>query len=82
MLLKVAHHGSASGTAADLLGTVHPRYAATPIGARNVYAYPSCEVLRTPPAGRSEKSSAPKRIAQSALTSTAESVTPDVALIH
>jgi competence protein ComEC len=35
-LLKVAHHGSASGTSSDLLATVHPRYAVISVGARNV----------------------------------------------
>jgi competence protein ComEC len=45
MLLKVAHHGSASGTSADLLATVHPRYAVISVGARNVYGHPRREVL-------------------------------------
>ena len=45
MLLKVAHHGSASGTSADLLSTVHPRYAVISVGARNVYGHPRREVL-------------------------------------
>ena len=45
MLLKVAHHGSASGTSADLLATVHPRYAVISVGARNVYGHPRLEVL-------------------------------------
>jgi competence protein ComEC len=44
-LLKVAHHGSASGTSADLLSTVHPRYAVISVGARNVYGHPRREVL-------------------------------------
>ncbi len=44
-LLKVAHHGSASGTSADLLATVHPRYAVISVGARNVYGHPRREVL-------------------------------------
>jgi beta-lactamase superfamily II metal-dependent hydrolase len=30
MLLKVAHHGSASGTSSDLLATVHPRMRSFP----------------------------------------------------
>ncbi len=46
MLLKVAHHGSASGTSADLLATVHPRYAVISVGARNVYGHPRLEVLQ------------------------------------
>jgi competence protein ComEC len=45
MLLKVAHHGSASGTSADLLATVHPRFAVISVGARNVYGHPRREVL-------------------------------------
>ena len=45
MLLKVAHHGSASGTSADLLTTVHPRYAVISVGTRNVYGHPRREVL-------------------------------------
>ena len=45
MLLKVAHHGSASSTSADLLATVHPRYAVISVGAKNVYGHPRHEVL-------------------------------------
>ncbi|MFY9646121.1 MAG: ComEC/Rec2 family competence protein [Terriglobales bacterium] len=45
MVLKVAHHGSASGTSADLLQTVHPRYAVISVGVRNVYGHPRREVL-------------------------------------
>lgn len=45
MLLKVAHHGSASGTSSDLLATIHPRYAVISVGARNVYGHPKREVL-------------------------------------
>jgi competence protein ComEC len=45
MLLKVAHHGSASGTSADLLATVHPRFAVISVGVRNVYGHPRREVL-------------------------------------
>ncbi len=45
MLLKVAHHGSASGTSADLLATVHPHYAVISVGVRNVYGHPRLEVL-------------------------------------
>ncbi|MFZ1918879.1 MAG: ComEC/Rec2 family competence protein [Terriglobales bacterium] len=45
MLLKVAHHGSASSTSSDLLATVHPRYAVISVGARNVYGHPRREVL-------------------------------------
>jgi len=45
MLLKVAHHGSASGTSADLVATVHPHFAVISVGARNVYGHPRLEVL-------------------------------------
>ena len=44
-LLKVAHHGSASGTSANLLSTVHPRYAVISVGVRNTYGHPRREVL-------------------------------------
>ncbi|HTR25492.1 MAG TPA: ComEC/Rec2 family competence protein [Terriglobales bacterium] len=46
VLLKVAHHGSASGTSSALLSTVHPRYAVISVGARNVYGHPRREVLQ------------------------------------
>jgi competence protein ComEC len=45
VLLKVAHHGSASGTSTDLLSTLHPRYAVISVGARNGYGHPRREVL-------------------------------------
>jgi competence protein ComEC len=81
MLLKVAHHGSASGTSADLLATVHPRYAVISVGARNVYGHPRREVL--------------ERLQQAGVTTyrtdqegavtfylDGKSVTPDVAILH
>lgn len=44
-LLKVAHHGSATSTAADFLAVVHPRFAVISVGARNLYGHPRKEVL-------------------------------------
>ncbi len=81
MLLKVAHHGSASGTSADLLRTVHPRYAVISVGARNVYGHPRREVLeRLQQAGVKTY----RTDAQGAVSFylDGESVTPDVALLH
>jgi len=81
MLLKVAHHGSASGTSADLLSTVHPRYAVISVGARNVYGHPRREVLE-----RLQKAGVKTyRTDQEGAVSfylDGKSVTPDVALIH
>jgi competence protein ComEC len=81
MLLKVAHHGSASGTSADLLATVHPRYAVISVGARNVYGHPRREVLeRLQQAGvktyRTDEEGAVSFYLDG------KSVSPDVALVH
>ncbi len=81
MVLKVAHHGSASGTSADLLATVHPRYAVISVGARNVYGHPRREVLeRLQQAGvktyRTDEEGAVSFYLDG------KSVTPDVALLH
>jgi len=81
MLLKVAHHGSASGTSADLLSTVHPRYAVISVGARNVYGHPRLEVLqRLQHAGvityRTDEDGAVSFYLDG------RTVTPDVALLH
>jgi len=45
MLLKVAHHGSASATSDALLSALHPRYAVISVGVKNVYGHPRREVL-------------------------------------
>ena len=81
MLLKVAHHGSASGTSADLLAAVHPRYAVISVGARNGYGHPRREVLeRLEQAGvktyRTDEEGAVSFYLDG------KSVTPDVALLH
>jgi competence protein ComEC len=81
MLLKVAHHGSASGTSAELLSTVHPRYAVISVGARNGYGHPRREVLeRLQRAGvrtfRTDEEGAVSFYLDG------KSVTPDVAMIH
>ena len=81
MLLKVAHHGSASGTSADLLATLHPRYAVISVGARNGYGHPRREVLeRLQHAGvktyRTDEEGAVSFYLDG------KGVTPEVALIH
>jgi competence protein ComEC len=81
MLLKVAHHGSASGTSADLLATVHPRFAVISVGARNVYGHPRREVLeRLQKAG--VKTYRTDREGAVSFYLDGKSVTPDVALLH
>jgi competence protein ComEC len=81
MLLKVAHHGSASGTSADLLATVHPRYAVISVGARNVYGHPRIEVLqRLQQAGVKTYRTDLEGAVSFYLDG--KSVTPDVALLH
>ncbi len=81
MLLKVAHHGSASGTSADLLAAVRPRYAVISVGARNVYGHPRHEVLeRLQEAGvktyRTDEEGAISFYLDG------KSVTPDIALLR
>lgn len=81
MLLKVAHHGSASATSADLLSTVHPRYAVISVGARNVYGHPRRAVLeRLQQAGvktyRTDEEGAVSFYLDG------KSVTPEIALPH
>jgi competence protein ComEC len=81
MLLKVAHHGSASGTSADLLATVHPRYAVISVGARNVYGHPRREVLERLQQAEVKTYRTDEDGAVSFYLD-GKSVTPDVALIH
>ncbi len=81
MLLKVAHHGSASGTSADLLRTVHPRYAVISVGVRNVYGHPRREVLeRLQQAGVKTYRTDVEGAVSFYLDG--KSVTPEVALVH
>jgi competence protein ComEC len=81
MLLKVAHHGSASGTSADLLVTVHPRYAVISVGARNVYGHPRFEVLQRLQHASVKTYRTDKEGAVSFYLD-GKSVTADVALLH
>ena len=81
VLLKVAHHGSASGTSADLLSTVRPHYAVISVGARNVYGHPRREVLgRLQDAGvltyRTDEDGAVSFYLDG------KTVTPDIPLVH
>lgn len=46
VLLKVAHHGSATSTTPELLAATHPQLAVISVGARNVYGHPRMEVLQ------------------------------------
>lgn len=80
-VLKVAHHGSATATSADLLATLHPRYAIISVGVRNVYGHPRREVLaRLEQAGvktyRTDEEGAVSFYLDG------KSVTPEVALIQ
>jgi competence protein ComEC len=44
-ILKVAHHGSKSGTSGEFLRVVHPHTAVISVGAKNKFRHPSPEVL-------------------------------------
>lgn len=44
-VLKVAHHGSATSTTAELLQAVQPRFAAISVGAYNSFGHPRSSVL-------------------------------------
>ena len=81
MLLKVAHHGSVSGTSAALLTAVHPRYAVISVGVRNVYGHPRREVLeRLQQAGVQTYRTDVQGAVSFYLDG--KSVTPEVALLH
>jgi competence protein ComEC len=45
LLLKVAHHGSRSGTSSAFLDAVRPRWAVLSVGRNNPFGHPSPEVL-------------------------------------
>ncbi|MFC7440657.1 DNA internalization-related competence protein ComEC/Rec2 [Laceyella putida] len=45
-LLKVAHHGSRSGTQAEWLKTLRPEHAVISVGERNRYGHPAPEVIQ------------------------------------
>ncbi|HEY5491156.1 MAG TPA: hypothetical protein VIK25_08165 [Gemmatimonadaceae bacterium] len=45
-LLKVAHHGSASGSSEAFLDAVQPRAALVSVAARNFYGHPDPAVMR------------------------------------
>lgn len=44
-VLKVAHHGSNTGTTEAFLAAVHPRVALVSVGANNSYGHPDAEVM-------------------------------------
>jgi competence protein ComEC len=81
MLLKVAHHGSASATSRELLALLHPRYGVISVGAHNTYGHPRREVLeRLQQAGVQTYRTDQQGAVSFYLDGRA--VTPDVALIH
>lgn len=45
VLLKVAHHGSKTGTGELMLEKLHPRFAIISVGSANPFGHPSSEVL-------------------------------------
>ena len=80
-LLKVAHHGSARVTSADLLSMVHPQYAVISVGSRNVYGHPRREVLPRLQTSRTKTYRTDFSGAVSFYLD-GRTVTPDVALSH
>jgi len=80
-LLKVAHHGSASSTSAELLAMVRPQFAVISAGVRNVYGHPRREVLeRLQQAGVKTYRTDMTGVVSFYLDG--KSVTPEVALIR
>ena len=45
-LLKVAHNGSLTSTAPELLASLRPRWAVISVGARNTFGHPRVETLK------------------------------------
>jgi len=81
VLLKVAHHGSASATSLELLSTLRPRYAVISVGTRNSYGHPRRVVLeRLQQAGVKTYRTDQEGAVTFYLDGT--SVTPDVAHVH
>ncbi|MGB9073382.1 MAG: ComEC/Rec2 family competence protein [Terriglobales bacterium] len=81
VLLKVAHHGSASATSRELLALLHPRYGVISVGVHNTYGHPRREVLeRLQQAGVQTYRTDQEGAVSFYLDGRA--VTPEVALIH
>jgi competence protein ComEC len=45
-VLKVPHHGSATGLSPELLAAIHPAVALISVGAKNPYGHPAANTLR------------------------------------
>jgi len=81
VLLKVAHHGSASATSRELLALLHPRYGVISVGLHNTYGHPRREVLeRLQQAGVQTYRTDQEGAVTFYLNG--RSVTPEVALSH
>ena len=81
MLLKVAHHGSATATSSELLAALRPNYAVISSGVRNMYGHPRREVLeRLQRAG--VRTYRTDEMGAVSFYLDGKSVTPDVAITH